>query len=67
MTPGYHKRPRKAAGLLQQAIRLLAVDTTLWSDDVRAVDSTPVECGRSRETALRSELAGRPASPSNMP
>jgi hypothetical protein len=58
MAPGYNKRLRKAAGLLQQAIRLLAVDTTLWSDDVWVVDSTPVECGRSRETALRSELAG---------
>jgi Transposase DDE domain len=58
MAPGYNKRLRKAAGLLQQTIRLLAVDTTLWSDDVWVVDSTPVECGRSRETALRSELAG---------
>jgi hypothetical protein len=39
-------------------IRALAVDTTLWTDDVWVVDSTPVECGRSRETAKRSELAG---------
>jgi Transposase DDE domain len=30
----------------------------LWTDDVWIVDSTPVECGRSRETAKRSELAG---------
>jgi hypothetical protein len=35
-----------------------AIDTTLWTDDVWVVDSTPVECGRSRETAKRSELAG---------
>ena len=28
------------------------------SDDVWVVDSTPVECGRSRETAKRSDLAG---------
>ena len=28
------------------------------TDDVWVVDSTPVECGRSRETAKRSELAG---------
>jgi hypothetical protein len=38
--------------------RTLAVDTTLWSDDVWVVDSTPVECGRSRETVKRSDLAG---------
>ncbi len=56
--PGYNKRLRKAAGLIQQVIRLLAVDTALWSDDVWAVDSTPVECGRSPETVKRSELAG---------
>ena len=30
----------------------------LWSDDVWVVDSTPVECGRSRETVKRSALAG---------
>ena len=56
--PGYNKRLRKAAGLIQQVTRLLAVDTTLWSDDVWVVDSTPVECGRSRETVKRSDLAG---------
>ncbi|CAL9667323.1 hypothetical protein SUDANB176_07290 [Streptomyces sp. enrichment culture] len=28
-------------------------------DDVRMVDSTPVECGRSREAVKRSDLAGR--------
>ena len=28
------------------------------SDDVWVVDSTPVECGRSRETVKRSDLAG---------
>jgi hypothetical protein len=36
----------------------VARDTTLWSDDVWVVDSTAVECGRSRETAKRSALAG---------
>jgi hypothetical protein len=56
--PGYNKRLRKATGLIQQVIRLLAVDTTLWSDDVWVADSTPVECGRSRETVKRSDLAG---------
>src|SRR5205814_8807747 len=39
-------------------IRLLATDTDLWSDDTWVIDSTPVECGRSRPTAKRSDLAG---------
>ena len=32
--------------------------TSIVTDDVWVVDSTPVECGRSRETAKRSDLAG---------
>ena len=56
--PGYNRRLRAAAGLITTLIRLLAADTSLWSDDVWVVDSTPVECGRSRETARRSDLAG---------
>ncbi|GIH73569.1 IS982 family transposase [Sphaerimonospora thailandensis] len=55
---GYNKRLRKASTLLKHMIRMLATDTGLWSDDVWVVDSTPVECGRSRETAKRSALAG---------
>jgi Transposase DDE domain len=39
-------------------IRVLARDTSLWHDDVWVVDSTPVECGRSRDTVRRSDLAG---------
>ena len=46
------------AACSDHVIRVLATDTTLWTDDVWVVDSTPVECGRSRETAKRSELAG---------
>ncbi|MGW0212647.1 IS982 family transposase [Streptomyces sp. NPDC003233] len=56
--PGYNKRLRKAADLLRRVTRLLATDTSVWSDDVWIVDSTPVECGRSRETVKRSDLAG---------
>jgi hypothetical protein len=56
--PGYNKRLRKTAGLIQRITRMLAIDTTLWADDVWVVDSTPVECGRSRETTKRSDLAG---------
>jgi hypothetical protein len=56
--PGYNKRLRRAGSLIRHCIRLLAADATVWSDDVWVVDSTPVECGRSRETAKRSDLAG---------
>ncbi len=55
---GYNKRLRAAPALLTHMIRILATDTTLWSDDVWVVDSTPVGCGCSRETARRSDLAG---------
>jgi Transposase DDE domain len=55
---GYNKRLRRAAGLIGHAIRAIATDTALWTDDVWIVDSTPVECGRSRETTKRSQLAG---------
>jgi hypothetical protein len=55
---GYNKRLRKAFFLFIRVIRMLAMGTTLWSDDVWVVDSTPVECGRSRETARRGGAAG---------
>jgi hypothetical protein len=56
--PGYNKRLRKLAATIGWLIGALARDTTLWSDDVWVADSTPIECGRSRETAKRSDLAG---------
>ena len=56
--PGYNKRLRAARGLVQHCILALACSTNLWSDDVWVADSTPVECGRSRETVKRSDLAG---------
>ncbi|GGS63009.1 hypothetical protein GCM10010156_22390 [Planobispora rosea] len=55
---GYNKRLRAALPLLQRAITALARDTDLWADPVWVVDSTPVECGRCRPTAQRSNLAG---------
>jgi hypothetical protein len=55
---GYNKRLRSASSLITNVIRALATDTSLWSDDVWVVDSTPVGCGCSRETAKRSDLAG---------
>ncbi|MEU6041891.1 IS982 family transposase [Actinomadura sp. NPDC047616] len=56
--PGYNKRLRAASPLVITMIEVLGRDTSLWSDDVWVVDSTPVECGRSRETTRRSALAG---------
>jgi hypothetical protein len=55
---GYNKRLRKMAFLLMTVTRLLGMDTSLWSDDVWVVDSTPVPCGCSRETVTRSDAAG---------
>ena len=55
---GYNKRLRRAATQLRAVIRLLATETEGWWDDAWLVDSTPVECGRSRETAKRSDLVG---------
>jgi hypothetical protein len=44
--------------MIAAVMRHLAIDTTLWTDGVWVVDSTPVECGRSKETVKRSDLAG---------
>jgi hypothetical protein len=55
---GYNKRLRAALPLLKRVIRVLAADTDLWADPVWLVDSTPVECARSRPAAQRSDLAG---------
>ncbi|MCX4684863.1 IS982 family transposase [Kitasatospora purpeofusca] len=55
---GYNRRLRKAADLIARVNRLLATDTSLWTDNVWVVDSTPIECGRSRETVKRSDLEG---------
>lgn len=55
---GYNKRLRKLTDTLAWLIRELGHDTSVFTDDVWIADSTPVECGRSRETAKRSDLAG---------
>jgi len=55
---GYNKRLRAALPLVKRAIRALAADSDFWFDDVWIADSTPVECGRSRPTAQRSDMAG---------
>jgi hypothetical protein len=56
--PGYNKRIRQLATTMAWLINRLGAATSIGDDTVWVVDSTPVECGRSRETARRSDLAG---------
>ena len=56
--PGYNKRLRRSGELMAQVMACLARDCPSWHDDVWVVDSTPVECGRSRETQKRSDPPG---------
>ncbi len=56
--PAYNKRLRNAAATMQHIIAALAQDCPSFHDDLWLVDSTPVECGRSRETVKRSDMAG---------
>src|SRR5665648_532775 len=55
---GYNKRLRKLADTMAWLVGALAAQTSIVDDDVWVTDSTPVECGRSRETQKRSDLAG---------
>ena len=56
--PGYNKRLRALVGTLNWLVPRLARETKVWTDDVWVVDSTPVECARSRDAVRRSDLAG---------
>lgn len=58
LQPGYNKRLRKLSNTMAWLIGELARQTSTVTDDVWVVDSTPVECARSRETVKRSDLAG---------
>ena len=49
--PGYNKRLRALAPTLDWLISALARDTSLWTDDVWVIDSTPVECAALRDRA----------------
>jgi hypothetical protein len=55
---GYNKRLRRLADTMAWLVGRLGAATSIGDDTVWVVDSTPVECARSRETARRSELAG---------
>jgi hypothetical protein len=56
--PGYNKRLRAATTMMRHVTAALTRRCVGFHDDIWLVDSTPVECGRSRETAKRSDLAG---------
>ncbi|AIT60024.1 MULTISPECIES: IS982 family transposase [Actinomycetes] len=55
---GWGKRVRQSTGLLSAVITELARDTPSWNEVTRLIDSTPLPCGKSRETVKRSDLAG---------
>ena len=54
----YNKRLRRSSGMIQHIINHLTRVSSSFHDDLWLVDSTPVECGRSRQTVRRSDLAG---------
>jgi hypothetical protein len=54
----YNKRLRKLTTTMTHLIAMLATRCPSYTDDLWLVDSTPVECARSRETVKRSDLAG---------
>ncbi len=55
--PGYWKRRQRLADTIEWLIGVFAQDCPGYQDQVVLLDSTPVESGRSVETARRSELA----------
>jgi hypothetical protein len=55
--PGYFKRRRRLAETLEWLMGVFASQSPGFHDDLLLVDSTPVECARSRETVKRSALA----------
>ncbi len=54
---GYYKRRRKLTDTLEWLMEVFASQSPGFHDDLLLVDSTPVECARSRETVKRSRLA----------
>jgi hypothetical protein len=55
--PGYFKRRRRLAGTLEWLMGVFASQSPGFHDDLLLIDSTPLECARSRETAKRSALS----------
>jgi Transposase DDE domain len=55
--PGYFKRRRRLTDTIEWLTHVFASHSPGFEDDLLLVDSTPVECARSRETVKRSALA----------
>jgi hypothetical protein len=55
--PGYWKRRQRLVDTIEWLCGMFAADSPGSRDRVVLIDSTPVECGRSIETARRSQLA----------
>ena len=55
--PAYFKRRRRLADQLEWLMAMFASQSPGYRDDLLLIDSTPVECARSRETMQRSALA----------
>ena len=56
---GYNKRLRRLATTMSWLIGTLGAKTSVATDDVWVIDSTPVECARSRETVGQALRPGR--------
>jgi len=54
--PGYFKRRRRLAATIEWLLGVFASRSPGIDDDLLLIDSTPVECARSRETVRRSAL-----------
>lgn len=54
---GLHKRRRRLVDAIEWLVGVFASESPGFEDDLLLLDSTPVECGRSLETARRSQLA----------
>jgi transposase len=54
---GYFKRRRRLADAIEWLMACFAEQSPGYHDGLLLIDSTPVECARSRETAKRSALA----------
>jgi hypothetical protein len=55
--PGYFKRRRRLADTIEWLMNVFASQSPGYTDDLLLIDSTPVECAKSRETVKRSQLA----------
>jgi hypothetical protein len=54
--PGFHKRRARLSETIEWLITVFAAESPGSHDDLLLIDSTPVECARSVETARRSAL-----------